>query len=228
MEKIISKIQKLLALAHSDNEHEAAAAMARAQALMVEYAISEAQLAAKGEGKVEPIEVEAIGLYGKKVPHWEARLANYLAPVFFCSAYYTPGSDVWMVGRKSDREVFKATFLYIRGEILRLSDKAWNLKAEVFKAVIHGRTWKRGYHEGACATIKERLAVELKKLVTDNAGTAMVLANRQLAVTEFVNKNMNLRMTNSKTRVNPSGFSEGKAAGHGLNLNGRASKALGA
>jgi hypothetical protein len=49
MEKIIIKIQKLLALAGSPNEHEAALALSKAQALMEEHNISMEDISAKTE-----------------------------------------------------------------------------------------------------------------------------------------------------------------------------------
>jgi hypothetical protein len=49
-QKIIEKLQKLLALAASDNEHEAGLAMSKAEALMREHNLSVADVALNGSG----------------------------------------------------------------------------------------------------------------------------------------------------------------------------------
>jgi hypothetical protein len=219
----VEKIRKLLALAQSGNPNEAALAAARARELMVQYAIDEAQLLPQDR---EPISTESLNVGSKKIPHWEALLSYILAPHFFCRSFYTRGSDIHVVGRKSDREACIATFWYLRNEIKRMSALAWG--REPAENTVHGKTWKTGFNEGCVRTIKERLEGEKNLLASDNTGTALVLAQRQQETDDYVAENMKLRTSLAKRRVSPSGFHAGRQAGHALNLEKRAgaSKAL--
>jgi hypothetical protein len=222
---IVARIKKLLALAQSDNANEAALAASRARELMVQHAISEAQLT---PSEREPIETEGFQMQTRRIPHWEALLAYVLAPSFFCRAFYTKGSDIYVVGRKSDREALIATFWYLRNEIKKMSDRAWASKPSDFN--VHGKTWKTGFNEGCVRTIKERLGQDQAALVAGNTGTALVLVQRLQETDSWVKENMKLRKSLAKRTVNASGYNEGRVAGNALNLSKRAgaSKALGA
>jgi hypothetical protein len=236
---IADKIKKLLALAQSSNPNEAALAAARAQELMVKYAIDEAQLAGTPGHVEEEIQSEPMsGKYGA-VQHWHAQLADTIARSFFCRVYFVPRGDVYMVGRATDREALRATYLYLLGEITRMSDSAWiaaraglpMLKSQQLGG--YAIKWKRAFHVGAVATVRERLASNLRQLSTSPAAAptagepaapsvAIVLAARQEAVDLFVKKSLDLRTTSSRP-VNTSGYHEGQKAGWSLNLDKRAS-----
>jgi hypothetical protein len=221
----VEKIRKLLALAQSGNPNEAALAASRARELMVIYAVEESQLT---PSEREPIETEGLNLGKKRIPHWEALLSYVLAPSFFCRSFYTKGSDIFVVGRKSDREALIATFWYLKNEIMKMSERAWANQPSY--TAVHGKTWKTGFNEGCVRTIKERLGQDQAALVADNTGTALVLVQRQKETDTWVEENLKLRTSMARRTVNPSGYSEGRVAGNALNLSKRAgaSKALGA
>jgi hypothetical protein len=238
---IADKIKKLLALAQSSNPNEAALAAARAQELMVKYAIDEAQLAGTPGHVEEEIKSEPMsGKYGA-VQHWHAQLADAIARSFFCRVYFVPRGDVYMVGRATDREALRATYLYLLGEITRMSDSAWiaaraglpMLKSQQLGG--YAIKWKRAFHVGAVATVRERLVSSLRELSAaapsangSAPSVAIVLAALQEAVDLYVKKSLNLRTTSSRP-VNPSGYEQGQKAGWSLNLDERAgaSKRLG-
>ena len=213
----VQKIRKLLALAQSGNPHEAALAASRARELMVTYAIEEAQLLPQDR---EPIATEGLNVDSKRIPHWEALLCYILAPSFFCRSFYTRGSDIHVVGRKSDREALIATFWYLRNEIKRMSANAWAQQPSY--TTVHGKTWKTGFNEGCVRTIKERLGQDQLALVADNTHTALVLVKRQQETDEWVEENMKLRTSMARRTVNPSGYGAGRQAGHALDLSKRA------
>lgn len=90
-DSIIRKVKKCLRLSASANEHEAAAALRQARALMNEHGLTEAEILAAGA-------TEALGKSGssRKPPNWEARLAAIVAAAFGCEmifvSSYTGGS----------------------------------------------------------------------------------------------------------------------------------------
>jgi hypothetical protein len=225
MDKIVEKIKKLLALSRSDNEHEAATALAMAQELMVQYAVEESQLEEK-TGVHEKIGTTRVGLDTKRVGHWEAGLAQVLAPAFFCRSFYMRGTDIFVVGRKSDCDVCIATFFFIRGEAVRLADRAWNNFDSHQRMLVNGKRWKNGYYEGLIRTIHERLTANLKRLSEDNKGTALMVVNRQLAVQNYMDNVVKPTSSRQTRAVETSGYQQGRRDGHAISLEGRATKSL--
>lgn len=87
-ENIISKIKKCLALAKSDNPHEAASALRQAQKLMEMHNISDidVQVSDVYETKAKAATVEAV--------RWESMLAHLIAEAFGCSMYVSNGYEL--------------------------------------------------------------------------------------------------------------------------------------
>ena len=78
-DRILEKIKKCLALANSQNEHEAAAALRQARALMDAHDVSDAEMLAIGVGE------ERAPSGGTETPaHWESTLAARIAHMFGC------------------------------------------------------------------------------------------------------------------------------------------------
>lgn len=96
-ETAIEKVKKLLRLSKSSNEHEAAAAMRQAQALMRQHQIEEAE-AAGAAAEMDPIEeVASDARRGKAVPVDLAHLASLVADTFgtYTFVYVTRHSGCW-------------------------------------------------------------------------------------------------------------------------------------
>lgn len=222
---IVEKIQKLLRLAQSSNPNEAALAAAKAQELMVKYAVEEADLAQRQGNKAEPIEVERFNLGYKRIPLWLPILAQAISKSFFCRMfYYKYCGDIAIVGRKTDREIMRATFDYLRYELERMCEKDF----AAYSGGAHGKTWKASFYRGACDTISTRLSENMKKLSDDNAGTAIVLVNRAKDVDEYVEENIQTRKSQSvRRKVSAEGYYSGVAAGNKVGLEARATKKLG-
>jgi hypothetical protein len=84
-ERIVARIAKLLALAESPNQHEAEAAMAAAQKLMLRYNI-EGNVAAKQR----PYGFRHLGKPSGRVREWERVLAMILGRHFFVEVIWVP------------------------------------------------------------------------------------------------------------------------------------------
>ncbi len=258
MSAIVEKIRKLLALAQSSEPEEAAAAAAHAERLMVEHAVSEeAVRGAKAREDEGSIESEILQRYmgaswkRSQVPMWHATLAGAMSRHFMCRIYYTPGCSITMVGRRTAREVFQATYFYVRGELERLCESAWLKNKAQGGALEHGRRWKTSFYAGAVSTISARLRDEQKRLESgtpDPGGvtssglvlapslgakssgspqTAIVLRSRVAEVDEWLKRNIKLTSScGGQTRPSWSAYQEGQSAGHAVALGKRATKAL--
>jgi hypothetical protein len=112
-----------------------------------------------------------------------------------------------------------ATYDYLKTEIARLCELEWAKQPADFH--VHGKRWKTSFYDGCCRTISERLSENLQRLSDDNAGTAIVLVNKQKEVDDFVKQNHSLRESNASRSVDGSGFAAGREAGKTLNLGPR-------
>ena len=110
-EKLMQKLQKLLALAGSDNENEARVAMAKAQALMAEHGVTVADVALDGSGAhVADTTIDALG---RTMPPWERGLLNAVCKGFDGRCLFNH------TGR---RQYGKATVVASRTDIIIIRD----------------------------------------------------------------------------------------------------------
>ena len=83
---IIEKIRKLLALANSSNEHEAALAAAHAQRLLSEHNLAMADVEAKHRPQsADKVETTV----AKTLPKWVRNLSGGVCSAFDCPVSYT-------------------------------------------------------------------------------------------------------------------------------------------
>lgn len=124
---IVSKIQKLLALSKSANEHEAKVAMLRVQELMMKH-----KLTMKDIESVESIKVnvaEEMTDYTYTRATWKAMLANLIADNFGCYSYDRKyySKTICFFGRDEDVVVAKIVFSYamdcITSEVKKIKNR---------------------------------------------------------------------------------------------------------
>lgn len=84
-DKIITKIRKLLALAQSGNENEAALAAAKANELMAEHEFSSTDLI------YHEIQEKQFDTGKSAMPQWKLSLANFIASAYDCRITYSSG-----------------------------------------------------------------------------------------------------------------------------------------
>lgn len=97
---LIKKIRKLLALAKGSTEHEAAAALAKARAMMTEHGITNEQLA-----MAEIEEAEARTQRAAKPPRWETFLASAVQRALNVASFIDGLGTRTFVGRGPSAEI---------------------------------------------------------------------------------------------------------------------------
>lgn len=223
---VLTKIRKLLELAKSTNEHEAATAAARAADLMLRHQIEEADLQVATEEKPDPIVDEAIDQFGKRVA-WKSYLIWGLAESFGCQPYYVTGgvSREYVVGPASVMATIRYLYTYLSKEVIRLADEGYRIECdERHKSGVYdlpaARSWKASFRAGAAQTIRTRLreqrAVTFRVAREEGKTTALAVIDRQ---TEAVEKTMRARhpslyKRDGKARSG-SGFSGGRSSRSG-------------
>lgn len=157
---LISKIRKCLALARSANEHEAAVAMAKAQALMAEHKIL--------LGEVEFDEATAKGNGCRaKPPLWETALLTAVRLTIPCSVILDDGE--WrFVGRAPSAELAAYAFSVLHRQLK--AARADYIKTKL-KRVRPGRKSARAdlFCEGWAVSVLNQLRKFAPELLRDKA-----------------------------------------------------------
>lgn len=215
---LLARVQKLLALATSQNIHEAAAAAARAQALIEAHHLKDLLAAAErdaeeersvDDGRATPLEV------GKRLRRWKIVLATILAEHNACVAWSEDrGKEtaLCLAGRAADRELTATLY-------------AWLVTRIEWLSATHGagrdRHWHEAFRVGAAEVIAERLAHPERSELVDGgvdmttSGAALVKqdrAAREDAVDRFVATNLKLGKRKSFA-VDAHGYRRGRAIG---------------
>lgn len=206
---LLTRVEKLLALATSNNVHEAAAAAARAQSLIVQHRLASllaARAAGAGKGP-DPVEDELVER-ARRPRRWRSVLAQGLAEANGCVVYSVsvgPERELRVAGRAEDRSVVLALFAWLAPRLEWLSAS-------------HGAGYDRDWHDafrvGAAEEVTQRLATgdgSVPGLLVTDAAT------RRAAVDGWAEAHLRLGHGRGM-RVNGQGYARGQAAARGLPL----------
>ena len=179
----IEKIQMLLALGKSSNQHEAESALAKAHDLMLRYKISQSQVASHMPLEDNPMHRMSFVVSRKRRSMQDTYVLWLLNDHFGVNCVYSNLSEsirYTMLGRKSDVEV--AEYLY--HFITRFFDDQWDAYCKENPVYGRGRrkdhkSFFHGCYEGIKAVLKE----SRQRVVTE---TGLVPVNDTAALKEYV------------------------------------------
>lgn len=233
-DKIIDRIQKLLALArNAGTEHEAANAALRARELMRQHDLDEASLRVDDASKqAEPIEHGFTLTDTKKRVMWHGQLALGVAALYDCRAWTNGGADstdrgMRLFGRKSAVSAASYTFHYLVREVEDLCDRL---------APNEGKAYRNAFRLGAASRLRDRMQVEIRRRdAKERSATshtdfdskneqalAIVLRDRNdvIAAYEVFSKAQGFVTQRGAHYSSGNGFAAGKAAGDTVQING--------
>lgn len=232
MAAVLDRLRKLLALAKSDNPHEASLAAELAQKLMVAHHLDEFTLEAAerppeepiaDQGAIDPERVDE----ARRIPAWEVNLAGAVARSVDCRVYYVPGARISVVGRQSDAQIARYLFLYLSRVINRLANEFWEREGDPAQGA---RRWKHGFRLGCVETIRRRLSVGYKTAIQEatagDSSKAIQLVRRGEAVEEWMHSHMRLGTGRASSYTSRSGHEVGQRAGDSIDLGGARKGAL--
>lgn len=208
-QRLIDKVRKLLALAESPNEHEAALAAERAQDLMLKYGIELAQVAARKERKIG---VDKEGVTGRVDP-WRRVLAQAVAESLGGSTVWwneyrkwTGGIDFY--GQAGTVPSMVALYEYLEGQLVVIS--ALEAAKVSHTNAAKSMQWRRSFLMGAARRIKTRL-IKRRRDVERQADNSKALVLVRDAVKEAINLDnpMGLETSRINSRVNPEAYRAG-------------------
>jgi hypothetical protein len=165
-QRLIDRIRKLLKLSESANEHEAAAAAAKAHALLSEYNLSVSDVSddsgAQGASRVAT-------KTRQRLERWAFNLAAFTADAFDCSYFHSTSGKTTFVGVGPDPEVCAWTFSYLYKSMLRMASAYMKTKTRL-RSTSSKNAARASYLSGAVAVVGRRLLEQKAKApVTSDA-----------------------------------------------------------
>lgn len=215
---IIERIQKLLALSQSSNEHEATTALAKAQALLTEHHLSQAEIEARTKTTSSYVREEyRVSSY----TIWRRDLLTVLTTSTFCQLVFRNGDPSFsLVGEPVNIEAIKLLFALVEKQLQQFAQANY---------VVYRRSggqeptqrWKNAFYQGAIVVISRRLREERQTVEAtfQNSQALVVLKEEQLskAVTQFYPKARTLRSAARQIKA-VDGYTAGQAAGKEVRL----------
>lgn len=217
-ERLIDKVRKLLALAESNNEHEAALAAERAQDLMLKYGIELAQVAARKERKIGVDKEEVVG----KVDPWRRVLAQAVAQSLGGSTVWWNEYRKWtggieFYGQAGTVPSMVALYEYLEGQLVVISalEAAKVGHANAAKSM----QWRRSFLIGAATRIQVRL-IKRRRDVERTADNSKALVLVRDAVKEAIDRDnpMGLSTSRINPRVDPEAYRAGTERANEVDL----------
>ena len=220
-QEIEIKIKKLLALAgNNPSREEAAAALAKAQALMTEHHIEQLQVTDVEEDDLLTFWDKDDGISGAL---WKSDLAYCIARANNCFCY-TSGKSIGVCGKPSNIKTANYIVAYCITQINSLSDS---------HAKGLGRSYVNSFKLGCVHAIREAIERERKEsearmlaiAAASNDCRAVVRLDNALAISKreyaraesTARSKVKLRSVSSPSRkLNGSGYRAGKTAGAGI------------
>ncbi len=200
-QKVSERIRKLLSLATSDNANEAASAAAKAQALMQEHKLTQAdvELADSDETAITEIAMGAEGF----MADWKFALVSHVARAFFCEAIglrVKRRRKVRIVGRREDAQTAVTVFTYLVKEIERLAEKVtevknvYNMEEEgwdgvlsdvmdmMFGGTVDLREYREQWRQGAAHGAADKLKTQMARFAAQGDRALMVVSRSREAI----------------------------------------------
>lgn len=212
---IIAKIQKLLALANSSNEHEAALAAAHAQRLLSEHNLAMADI----ESEQKPQSADKVeATVSKTLPKWVRHLSVGVCTAFDCQAIHHPATGkMTFIGVGADVQIAAYTFSYLDKTVRRLCSRYMAVHVSRDLPNRHRELKRQSYYLGAVSTINNRLREQ--KAVTPTTPGALVPVKEGL-IKKAMNDLGPIRTVRSRrSYIDSHAYTKGQQDGHNVGIN---------
>lgn len=229
-DKILARLKKVLALAQSPNENEAARAMEKVQEILAEHNLSIADLEDK-----PVVEINAGTRLEEAYPYRRV-LASSVAQLYFCTYYYEVHRKVtasggynmdkhMFVGAPHNTGVARSMFDYLFKTVDRLSKEAADENANGGSKWSYMTSFRVACSQRLCARIAKRIAeAKAGTAKASGGGTLPALASlynqAQVVNSDFMNQAIpEMKQTKTRTTVSDIfGAMAGIAAAEGISL----------
>lgn len=194
-ERLIDKLQKILALTKSPQEGEAAAAAAMLQKFLTQHNLSIADLESKGQA-APGIREERYDL-GKAAFQWKLNLAEVIADHYFCVPMVSSVSKrVSFIGRPENVEALQMLYGWLMEQIKRFSREAWRKDGQHIDKL----RWHVNYCLGSVDRIGERLE-ELRDAAHADADAMALVVHHSTEISDWMEETMGRRADGKMTKA---------------------------
>lgn len=196
-ERVIERVRRLLQLSGSDNQHEAAAATAKAMELLAKYNLSMSSV------DQENVTVSAKLVYirtRKRLEEWAHALAGITAAAFDCRYYHSPHTGgTTFVGVGADSGVCAWTYGYLYKTLLRLASTYLSKECSRLRSSTSKRKARDSFLWGAAAVIQSRLRKQkLDMPITTDALVPVKEVVISAAMPDVVGKHLSPKITSTQ------------------------------
>jgi hypothetical protein len=200
LETVKRRIKKLLALSKSPNENEAMAAFEKAQELMKEYRLGEAEcLYARHTVKAT-----------KRLSKWRSVLANAVAPLYYCETFRSEyHGEIYFYGDSFDALMAGEMYRYLSRTIEAMSRRNIRKGASL--------KYRDKYRLGIACQIAFRIEETGRAASWGPEGE-----KKMLAVKKALENELDITTTKFKIASGNTAFRRGVQDGNGISLNRQA------
>jgi hypothetical protein len=212
---IIEKIKKLLALANSCNEHEAALAASHVQRLLSEHNLAMADIdASRKPDRADKIETTV----AKTLPKWLRNLSAVVSTAFDCQAVHHPANGkMTFIGVGADVQIAAYTFIYLDRTVRKLCANYMKGHIPLNLPNRQRELMRQSYYLGAVSTINSSL--KQQKVETPVTTGALVPIKERL-ILQTMSEIGNLRKMHSRrSYINSEAYYKGLADGKQIGIN---------
>lgn len=199
LESVKRRVKKLLVLAKSPYENEAASALRKATELMADYKLTAEQFSEYTKAKVKGT---------KRFIRWRVVLANAVENLYATYHYSDHEGNIVFIGEELDVFMSTEMYKYLVKTIDRMAKQNIRKNAKYkyrqsYRAGIASRLYDRMYELGQQCSWRNPKELKVKK--------------KQIA--EFVEKQVAIETSKKKfEKVKPTAFSKGNNDANGINL----------
>ena len=207
--QVIEKIMKLLALANSDNEHEAALAAGHAQRLLSEHNLAMADIEASHRpDRADKVETTV----SKSLPKWMRHLSAGVSGAFDCQAVHHPATGkLTFIGVGADVQIAAYTFTYLDRTVRKLCGTYMKRHVSSTTANRHRELMRQSYYMGAVCTITARLR---EQKAQSPVTTGALVPVKEGLIRQAMNEIGKLRTMHSRRSfINTDAYSRGQTDG---------------
>ena len=211
---IIDRIKKLLALAGSCNEHEAALAAAHAQRLLAAHNLAMADITASGRPQqADRVETDV----ARSLPKWIRHLSAGVSSAFDCQAIHHPATGkMTFIGIGADVQVAVYTFTYLDRTVRKLCSGYLKQRAGTAIAGRQRELIRNSYYLGAVSTITRQLQ-EQKRQTPVTPGALVPI--KEGLISKAMNEMGPIRQMHSRrSYINATAYNQGQTDGQQVRI----------
>jgi Protein of unknown function (DUF2786) len=211
---IIEKIRKLLALANSSNEHEAALAAGHAQRLLSEHNLAMADIETKSPSQqADKVETSV----AKTLPKWLRNLSSGVCSAFDCQAIHHPAlGKMTFIGVGADVQIASYTFAYLDKTVRRLCINYMKHNVNDALPNRNRELMRQSYYLGAVSTISTQLVRQ--KTQTPITPGALVPVKKGLIKKVMDELGPIRTVRGRKSYINSSAYNQGQSDGKTVSI----------